>query len=90
MDGIQSKVPDGKYNIRSKWTSICSAFDFAGDRWDIFVNGDEVDNVQSNLRPVGGRLSDEKDLPMVVRIAHYYFDNKPIIGKVADVHVWDR
>ena len=30
------------------------------------------------------------ELPMVIRIGHYYFDNKPLIGKVADIQVWDR
>ena len=91
LDGIISKNTGEKYNLRSKWTSICTALDFAGDNWDIFVNGKEEDGkVTSNLRPVGGRLSDEKDLPMVVRVAHYYFDNKPIIGRIVDFHVWDR
>ena len=27
---------------------------------------------------------------MVMRLGHYYFDNKPIIGKIVDFHMWDR
>ena len=27
---------------------------------------------------------------MVVRVGHYYFDNKPIIGKIVDFNMWDR
>ena len=27
---------------------------------------------------------------MIVRIGHYYFDNKPLLGKIADIQVWDK
>lgn len=36
------------------------------------------------------RLSGDPDKPMIIRLGHYYFDNKPLIGKMADVQVWDR
>ena len=76
--------------MRSKWTSMCSGLDFVGDLWRLFVNGEEITERTSKLRSLDGKMSDDKDLPMVVRLAHYYFDNKPIIGKIVDFHMWDR
>ena len=76
--------------MRSKWTSMCSGLDFVEDLWRLFVNGEEITERTSKLRSLDGKMSDEKDLPMVVRLAHYYFDNKPIIGKIVDFHMWDR
>ena len=26
---------------------------------------------------------------MIVRIGHYYFDNKPLIGSIVDIDAWD-
>ena len=76
--------------MRSKWTSMCSGLDFVEDLWRLFVNGEEITERTSKLRSLDGKMSDDKDLPMVVRLAHYYFDNKPIIGKIVDFHMWDR
>ena len=69
---------------------MCSGLDFVEDLWRLFVNGEEITERTSKLRSLDGKMSDEKDLPMVVRLAHYYFDNKPIIGKIVDFHMWDR
>ena len=41
-------------------------------------------------RPLDGKLSTNSTLPMVIRLGHYYFDNKPLIGKIVDFHVWSR
>ena len=27
---------------------------------------------------------------MLIRLGHYYFDNKPLIGKIVDFHAWNR
>ena len=35
-------------------------------------------------------MSNATDLPMIVRLGHYYFDNKPLIGKIVDFNMWDR
>ena len=35
-------------------------------------------------------MSAAAGLPLVIRLGHYYFDNKPLIGKMADVNVWSR
>ena len=69
---------------------MCSGLDFVEDLWRLFVNGEEITERTSKLRSLDGKMSDDKDLPMVVRLAHYYFDNKPIIGKIVDFHMWDR
>ena len=42
------------------------------------------------LRPLNGKLSVNSNLPMVLRVGHYYFDNKPLIGKIVDFHAWTR
>ena len=90
LDGIRTKKLEAKYNLRSKWTSMCTSFDFPADNWQLFVNGKEIANLSTILRPLTGKMSDAKDLPMVVRLAHYYFDDKPIIGKIVDFNLWDR
>ena len=41
-------------------------------------------------RKLNSKFSADASLPMVVRLGHYYFDNKPIIGKIVDFHMWDR
>ena len=88
LDGIQTKkLP--KYNLRSKWTSMCLSVDLAGNKWNLFVHGKELEHSKT-MRPLNGKMSDATDLPMVVRLAHYYFDNKPIIGQIVDFNMWDR
>ena len=27
---------------------------------------------------------------MIVRLGHYYFDSKPLIGTIADFNIWDN
>ena len=90
LDGIRTKKLELKYNLRSKWTSMCTSLDFPADNWQLFVNGQEIPGQSSNLRPLTGKMSDAKDFPMVVRLAHYFFDDKPIIGKIVDFNLWDR
>ena len=40
--------------------------------------------------PIKDRLSTRVELPMIVRMGHYDFDNKPLLGKLADIQVWDK
>ena len=42
------------------------------------------------VRPLNGKFSKNTNLPMVLRLGHYYFDNKPLIGKIVDFHAWNR
>lgn len=69
---------------------MCLSLDFSGNKWNLFVNGKEIEDSKAKLRPLNGKMSDAADLPMVVRLAHYYFDNKPIIGQIVDFNMWDR
>ena len=74
-----------------KWNSICLNIDFSNNLAELFMNGQHFYNSTSvRLRPVGGKLSKSTGTSLTIRIGHYYFDNKPIIGKMADVHVWSR
>lgn len=78
------------FSLLHKWTWMCLALDFPGDRWELFLNGEKVEEVRSKSKPLDGKFSNNTELPMVVRIGHYYFDNKPIIGKIVDFHMWTR
>ena len=90
LDGIKTLRANFTYNIRSKWTSFCFAIDFPGDQWELFINGNPFGYQVSKLRRLDGRMSNATKLPMIVRIGIYYFDNKPLIGKIIDINFWDR
>ena len=67
------------------------AIDFANDISDLYINGEIYNNTElRKLRPMNAKLSEQKDLSMLIRIGHYYFDNKPLIGKIVNVNVWSR
>ena len=64
--------------------------DFRNNKVVLFINGKNRDEKIRSLRPMNGKLSDAKHLPMVFRLGHYFFDNKPIIGKLINVNIWAR
>ena len=67
------------------------SLDFPNDQWDLYINGKaNMTYLYRQARKLNERFSDRKDLPMVIRLGHYYFDNKPILGTILDFHVWDR
>ena len=66
------------------------AVDFVLDKFSLYINGQKSPPPSSKLRPLTGKMSDAKDLPLIVRMGHYYFDNKPIIGRMVDINMWDR
>ena len=84
---------DQKYNLRNKWNSFCMSLDLSDDSWILFINGKNGKNLtylRNKSRKLNERFSDQTDLPMVIRLGHYYFDNKPLLGTILDFHVWDR
>ena len=67
------------------------SIDFVNDQCDLYINGKaNMTYLYRKNRKFIEKFSDNKDLPMVIRLGHYYFDNKPIIGTILDFHVWDR
>ena len=67
------------------------AIDFENDQCDLYINGNaNMTYLYRKNRKFNEKFSDETDLPMVIRLGHYFFDNKPIIGTIVDFHVWDR
>ena len=90
LDGLYSFYHPVPVNSISKWTSLCVAMDFKKDKIILFLNGKNRNEKIRSLRPMNGKLSDAKGLPMVVRLGHYFFDNKPIIGKLINVNIWSR
>ena len=67
------------------------SIDFVNDQCDLYINGKaNMTYLYRKNRKFIERFSDNTDLPMVIRLGHYYFDNKPIIGTILDFHVWDR
>ena len=73
------------------WNSVCISINFKDDEWMLAINGDTNKTFLKNYnRPLVGKFSENSSTPMVMRLGHYYFDNKPIIGKIVDFHMWDR
>ena len=91
FDGVQTLNSHEPFNIRNKWTSVCHALDFADDQWSMAINGNSNATSLSNYNgPLTSKFSDNNTTPMMIRVGHYYFDNKPILGKIVDFNVWDR
>ena len=67
------------------------SLDLANDNWLLYINGKtNLTYTYNKPRKLNEKFSDRADLPMVMRLGHYYFDNKPLLGTILDFHVWDR
>lgn len=91
FDGIQMHYAHERYSIRNKWTSVCHSLDFVKDSWKMAINGDtNATYLYRHNVPLKEKFSDNASMPLVIRLGHYFFDDKPIIGKIVDFNVWDR
>ena len=90
LDGLYSFYHTSPVNPISKWISLCIAIDFKNDDRVFYLNGMKRKGRGRALRPMNGKLSNATALPMVVRLGHYFFDNKLLIGKLVDVNIWTR
>ena len=90
LDGLYAFFHATPVNPISKWTSLCLAIDFKNDARVLYLNGKNSYERGRALRPMNGKLSNATTLPMVVRLGHYFFDNKPLIGRLVDVNIWNR
>ena len=70
-----------------KWTSFCFSFDFLNNYAISYVNGKKIKRTKYIIKDAKEM---PKDVGMIVRIGHYYWDNRPMIGKIVDVNVWKR
>ena len=64
--------------------------DFKNDDIALYRDGTKFVEKMRRLRPMNGKLSNATDLPMVVRLGHYFFDNKPLIGRLVYFNMWSR
>ena len=90
LDGLFSFYHPSPVNPISKWISLCIAIDFKHDDRVMYLDGKNRNGRGRVLRLMNGKLSNATALPMVVRLGHYFFDNKPLIGKLVDVNIWSR
>ena len=92
FDGLRTLDFPSPINMRYKWTSLCMSLDYVQDVWVLYING--KDNVTDPWVPDGRNLTmkftGNSSAPLVIRVGHYYFDNKPLIGKIVNFHVWNR
>ena len=57
------------------------SLDLANDTWLLYINGKtNLTYTYNKSRKLNEKFSDRADLPMVMRLGHYYFDNKPLLG----------
>ena len=65
--------------------------DFLMDEWKIFINGkNDIFNYKPDDRKLDNKMTGNSSQSMIVRLGHYYFDNKPLIGKMVNFHMWNR
>ena len=91
MDGLRTQRYNSDINLNLKWTSICVAVDLDADDLKVAINGDlNATTRKEDDRTLREKFTGDSSLPMTVRVGHYYFDNKPMIGKIMDFHMWNR
>ena len=91
FDGLWTERTYQDYNLLNKWNSFCMSIDLPNDQLHLYINGNaNLTYIYRNSRKLNRKFSDRTNLPMVIRLGHYYFDNKPILGTILDFHVWDR
>ena len=93
LDALNNKYfleDNAPANYLGRWTSFCIAMDFVTDKTLYYTGGKELQGSYRAMGKLSALLSNRTDLPMVVRLGHYYFDNKPMIGRMVDIHVWSR
>ena len=93
LDALNNKYfleDNAPANFLGRWTSFCIAMDFVSDTTMYYTGGKEFQGSYRALGKLSALLSNRTDLPMVVRLGHYYFDNKPMIGRMVDIHMWSR
>ena len=75
-----------------KWIWVCLAVDLEQDTFDVAINGDLNATYwrDPDSRTMTDKMTGNDSLPMTIRLGHFYFDNKPIIGKIVDFHMWNR
>jgi hypothetical protein len=64
--------------------------DFVSDTTLYYAEGRPFSGKFSKIGPLSVLMSNKTDLPMMVRIGHYSFDNKPMIGRMVDINMWSR
>ena len=73
-------------NIKLKWMSICFNIDFKNGSMEAAMNGEILTPIKKKPLEMATEY-DGKDL--ILHMGRYQ-NTVPIIGKMADINVWDR
>jgi len=84
-------------NLLRKWSAFCFSVDFQANEAQAALNGQVSAKVKNpdtapNFfgRFDGNKLeADQTGARYVFRLGRYYFDNNPLVGKLAAVSAWD-
>ena len=92
-----------RMNMIRKWSSLCVGLDFLNNSLVAYYNGQEINRTtleeerkesgnSMDYRFPSGYFSDPKTVEegYVIEFGKYYYDNKPIIGQLGDINMWDR
>ncbi|XP_023345432.1 uncharacterized protein LOC111714532, partial [Eurytemora carolleeae] len=90
LDGIATFYMQGYPVLERKWLHLCASIDIEKDEVILYLNGKSDFKSQTPTKSIKSKISKNTEVPMVIRLGHYYFDTKPLIGKLAEVNVWDR
>ena len=66
---------------------MCLNFDYNNGTMELFLNGNRAS--QTVRKPLS-LPDDYENLPLIVRMGHYYYDATPLIGKIVNINLWDR
>ena len=86
-----------------KWSSLCVGLDFLNNSLVAYYNGKELNRTTlEEERKETGNSMDYRfpsgyflypktvEEGYVIEFGKYYYDNKPIIGQLGDINMWDR
>lgn len=70
-------------NLLQKWLSICVNIDYDEGYIQSWINGERLEQHNNTLEYPNTNS-------MTVRLAKYYADGAPLIGKIVDFNMWDK
>ena len=80
--------------ILNKWNKICMSLDFLRQEGQVAFNGhlsDKVLNVHTfNLDHKINNETNTPKMTMTMSIASFFYDRDPLIGKMANINMWNR
>ena len=75
-------------NIRLKWMSICLSINYENGTMEAAMNGKMLTPIKKSMSLEWPSQYNESYVN--VHMGRYFGDNVPIIGRMADINIWDR